>query len=131
MMKKTEATESLSEIEAIVSNSNDAQSQVIIKIIKDDIIFCRVEDLMYQISKVFAPAKRECYNWEAFEKYSGYTVAFEILGITEEDNLCGILSDLNFDMKYQNEQPADELAKQIYFKWLIEIKNYYTKQKSA
>ncbi len=107
------------------------QEKIILQILTDDIIFTRIEYVMFKFHNVFAPDNSQDIDSEFTMKYGGYATAFDILGIDKHSKLGEILGELTYKMKDQSEERADILAQKIYSKWLDEIKNYFLTKKAA
>ncbi len=107
------------------------QEKIILQILTDDIIFTKIEDVMFKFHNVFDPDNAEDPDGEFARKYNGYATAFEMLGIDLYGKLGEILGELTYNMKNESEERADILAQKIYAKWLDEIKNFFLIKKVA
>jgi hypothetical protein len=107
---------------------NKPQEQAILGIIQDAIIWHRVADKMHDIINAFNPLESE-HEFQVEDHYKGYRNALYIMGLIHDDNICGQLSDIFWQLssadKMRNDQ-ADELAHTIYIEWLVCIKNYHS-----
>jgi hypothetical protein len=110
---------------------NEVVNTLIVNILKDDIIMHRIEDVMFRFHNAFHPEKREGVDSEWTWGFSGYNTALCLLQVDDEEDLCNILCEINFRMKNNSIENANILAEKIYFRWLVEIKNYYTKRMFA
>ena len=97
-----------------------------IEILKDYIIFFRIEDAMFHLHNVYAPYLKEGLDWEADSRFSGYVSIFKILNIHNEDELCSMLGDLIFHTISDNPDEAGKLAEKVFILWEHEIKKYFS-----
>lgn len=103
--------------------NNKPQEQAIICIIEDTILWNRVSSKMLDIVNVFHPSELQ-HEFNPEYKYNGYFNALNIMGISNNHDLCDKLSDIFWDLNAKSKGKADDLAKTIYIEWLVCIKNY-------
>lgn len=109
-----------------MQTKNELQQRAIINILSDHILWVRVEECLFKISNAFNPSKKECMDWTAEDNFHGYTTALMLLGIENNEDLCSELCDVTSKMISESENASTELAKDIYFEWLVAIKNFFT-----
>lgn len=105
------------------------QEKAVTNIISDHIIMERLSESMFTVNNVVRPNELD-NGFNPIYNYHGYSIAFQIMGISENEELCIELSEL-FDEKVHSNENALILAKDIYKDWLVGIKNYFTRLKSA
>lgn len=105
---------------------NDARNfqKEIIQILCDDVVFFRIEEAMFKIHNIFQPDKMRSIDSEWTHQFYGYSTAFLLMGVDGNDDICSILSDIAYDMKSESGKNALTLARNIYYRWMIEINNY-------
>ncbi|WP_185269455.1 hypothetical protein [Chryseobacterium bernardetii] len=96
----------------------------ILKIISDEVMNFRIDDAITKLHNCFAPFLRKDADWDGLNKINGYTVAFYILGITEEDELCEKLFETLYEHGYNNLFDAELVANVIFQNWVSEITNH-------
>lgn len=105
---------------------NKQQEQAIIGIIQDAIIWNRIAGKMHDIINAFEPLENE-HGFNPEYSYSGYMNALHVMGLIHDDNICGQLSDIFWELSavgVNKNNKADELSQTIYIEWLVCIKNY-------
>lgn len=114
-----------------MTNLNKKTENAIVKILTDDIIYTRIEDALFRLHNAFNPSNSQDIDSKFTYEYSGYSTAFDILGIDKHDELAEILGIVTYEMKQASNESADVLASKIYHNWLNEIKNYFLTQKQV
>ena len=119
------------------NNSNctaNIKEQVIISIIKDEVIFSRISASMRGIVNAVNPNACE-FDFEPYTEYNGMFNALDLMGITnvEDGHLRDALReefteqvhDIHIDLD------AKKVAYSIYISWLKMISEYFTNKKTA
>lgn len=109
-----------------MQTKNKLQERAIINVLNDHILWVRVESALFTISNAFNPSAKKGMDWSAEDNFHGYTTALIILGIENNEDLCSELSDIVSKMVSESENASTELAREIYFEWLVAIKNFFT-----
>lgn len=113
--------------------SQQRTEKAIIDILKDYILWYRMDKGMRLILNAFHPAEYN-HEFETDYKYSGYIIAYDLMGVSDEPtnnevdlgaDLHKILSDI-----IDSDEPANVLAERIYIDWLVEIRQFYTNKNS-
>ncbi|MFV0377770.1 MAG: hypothetical protein ACK5JD_10780 [Mangrovibacterium sp.] len=109
---------------------SDQTEQAIIGILSDHIMWFRVSNGMFKVINAFHPS--ECENdFTPDFNFHGYSNAFKVLGIWDEDELVNKLTQIYLDNYLDSEENAETLAHKMYFEWMVIIRNYFTKKTAA
>ena len=112
-------------INAINLLKQDFVCKAIQEILKDYVIFWRVERAMFNMHNVFAPDRKEGLDWEADQQFSGYSSIFELLNISEIDDLCNTLGEITCDVISESDNEANKVAEKLFTLWMHEIKKHF------
>lgn len=102
---------------------NKPQELAVIGILQDAIVWRRVSEKMFDIVNAFNP-KAFQNDFYTDNHHLGYTNAFHLMGIYDNDDLCNDLAQIFCNFR-EDESSAKELSETIYIEWLVCIKNYY------
>ncbi len=108
---------------------DNQREEAIIGIISDHILWHRIEEGMHKILNSFDPIESSC-EFEVNNHYNGIYNAYELMGLFKDDDICGRLSNIFYEMVEQTGK-AHELARLIYVDWMVAIREYYTSLKEV
>lgn len=107
---------------------NKSTEEAIILIIEDALIALRTFNLLHKITNVMDPIK-ENEEFEGEAPYMGPDIAYILMGVNKEEELCSTMTQI-FNEKCYSDEKIDGIAQKIYVEWLVETTNYLANKKS-
>lgn len=104
---------------------NDFQKDAVIGIIQDAIMVNRIIHGMDYLVNAFN-LKEKNAEFIPLEEYRGIRNAFDMMGISQEYELCNKLNTVFYECRFK-EQAADKLAVYIFRAWKLFSKEYFQK----
>lgn len=100
--------------------------KIVIKILSDAIIFQRLTDRVQEALAVFNPQKGIESHFPPALNYNGYNTALDLIGLSDFDKYADLRDQLQEIAFKQAEsfQPADEVARLIYYHWTNLVKRF-------
>lgn len=104
----------------MLSIPTNPKDKICIQIIHDYLLWHKVAQGIFKIINATSDSDLREYDGEG--EHYGYFVAMEVLGITDNSELCDKLSDIVWQMHDRTELNR-ELAEMIYGEWVSVIKD--------